>query len=76
ANDGRVHVLLVSDSLESTGRFEENLHQVTVREDGAPEEEDLLNDAAVQTILHGGQVLVTSNPQMPNGAAMAALLRF
>jgi hypothetical protein len=76
ANDGRVHVLLVSDSLESTGRFEENLHQVKVREDGSPQEEDLLNDAAVQTILHGGQVLVASNPQMPNGAAMAALLRF
>jgi hypothetical protein len=76
AHDGRVHVLLVSDSLELTGRFEEELHQVKVREDGAPNEEDLLNYAAVQTILHGGQVLVAPNRQMPSGAAMAALLRF
>ncbi|HWF47585.1 MAG TPA: hypothetical protein VG168_11310 [Bryobacteraceae bacterium] len=76
AHDGRVNILLVSDSLELTGRFEEDVHQVKVREDGAPEEEDLLNDAAVQTILHGGQVLVAPNRKMPSGAAMAALLRF
>ena len=76
AHDGRVHILLVSDSLELKGRFEEDVHQVKVREDGAPNEEELLNDAAVQTILHGGQVLVAPNQQMPSGAAMAALLRF
>lgn len=76
AHDGRVNILLLSDSLELTGRFEEDVHQVKVREDGAPDEEDLLNDAAVQTILHGGQILVAPNRQMPSGAAMAALLRF
>jgi hypothetical protein len=76
AHDGRVHILLVSDSLERKGRFEEDLHQVKVREDGTPNEEDLLNNAAIETILHGGQVLVAPNNRMPNGAAMAALLRF
>lgn len=76
AHDGRVYLLLVSDSVEMTGRFEEDTHQVKVRQDGAPDEEDLLNDAAVQTILHGGQVLVAPNSLMPSGAAMAALLRF
>jgi hypothetical protein len=76
AHDGRVNILLVSDSLDVKGRFEEDVHQVKVREDGAPDEEDLLNVAAVQTILHGGQVLVAPNRQMPSGAAMAALLRF
>ena len=76
AHDGRVYLLLVSDSTDLTGRFEEETHQVKVRQDGVPEEEDLLNDAAVQTILHSGQVLVAPNRQMPSGAAMAALLRF
>lgn len=76
AHDGRVYILLISDSAETRGRFQEDLHQVKVREDGAPNEEDLLNDAAVQTILHGGQVLVAPNNRMPSGAAMAALLRF
>lgn len=76
AHDGRVRILLVSDSIERTGRVDEMAHTVKVRKDGAPEEEDLLNDASVQTILHGGEVLVAPNKKMPNGAALAAVLRF
>ena len=68
AHDGRVLTLLVSDSLESTGIFDEATNSVKARETGGPADEDLINDAAVQTILHAGKVLVTPNKKMPNGA--------
>lgn len=76
AYDGRVLTLLVSDSLETTGRFDEKTHTVHGRQTGTAEDEDLVNDAAVQTILHAGQVLVAPNSKMPNGAPVAATYRF
>ncbi|HEX3684459.1 MAG TPA: hypothetical protein VHU83_18125 [Bryobacteraceae bacterium] len=76
AHDGRVLTLLVSDSLETTGVFDESTHTVKGRETGGSEDEDLINDAAVQTILHAGQVFVVSNSKMPNGAPLAAIFRF
>lgn len=76
AHDGRILTLLVSDSMELTGRFEESTHEVKAKPNGLPDEEDLLNVAAVQTILHAGQVLVAPNTRMPNGAPLAAVLRF
>lgn len=76
AHDGRVLTLLVSDSLETTGSFDEATHTVKGRETGTSEDEDLVNDAVVQTILHAGQVLVVPNGRMPNGAPLSAIFRF
>ncbi|HTU46570.1 MAG TPA: hypothetical protein VMF91_16000 [Bryobacteraceae bacterium] len=76
AHDGRVLTLLVSDSLETTGVFDESTHTVKGRETGSAEDEDLINDAAVQAILHAGQVFVVANRKMPNGAPLAAIFRF
>jgi hypothetical protein len=76
AHDGRVLTLLVSDSLETTGAFDETTHSVTGRETGRSDDEDLVNDAVVQTILHAGQVFVVPNGKMPNGAPVSAIFRF
>lgn len=76
AHDGRVLTLLVSDSRDLTGVFDEQTHTVKGRETGSSEDEDLINDAAVQTILHAGQVFVVPNGKMPNGAPLAATFRF
>jgi hypothetical protein len=76
AHDGRVLTLLVSDSLETTGSFDEATHTVKGRETGTSEDEDLVNDAVVQTILHAGQVFVVPNSKMPNGAPLSAIFRF
>ncbi len=76
AHDGRILTLLVSDSLEMTGSFDETTHTVKGRETGTPEDEDLINDAVVQTILHAGQVFVVPNGKMPNGTPLAAIFRF
>ena len=76
AHDGRILTLLVSDSLETTGAFDQSTYTVKGRETGTPSDEDLVNDAAVQTILHAGQVWVVPNGKMPNGTPMAAIFRF
>jgi hypothetical protein len=76
AYDGRVLTLIVSDSLETTGSFDESTYTVRGRETGSLEDEDLVNDAVVQTALHAGQVLVAPNGKMPNGAPVAAIYRF
>lgn len=77
AHDGRVLTLLVSDSVILPGAFDETTHSVKPPNgDAGSRESDLLNDAVIQTLLHAGQVLVAGNNRMPNGAPLAALLRF
>jgi hypothetical protein len=76
AHDGRVLKLLVSDSLDSRGAFDASTHTTKARETGGPQDEDLVNDAAVQSILHAGQIYVVPNGKMPNGAPLAAVFRF
>jgi hypothetical protein len=76
AHDGRVLTLLISDSQEQTGSFDEATHQVKGKEMGGAEDEDLVNDAAVQTVVHGGNVLVAPHHKMPNGSPLAAIYRY
>jgi hypothetical protein len=76
AHEGRILTLLISDRLELTGLFDEASHRTIGRETGRVEDEDLVNDAAVQTILHAGNVLVAPHRKMPNGSATAAIFRF
>ena len=54
SHEGRVLKLFVSESLETTGAFDQATHTVKGRQTGASEDEDLVNDAVVQTILHAG----------------------
>lgn len=72
AHDGRVLTLIVSDSLTSTGTFDEATNQAI----GGKGDQDLVNDAAVQTILHAGNVFVAPNSKMPNGTPVAAVFRY
>lgn len=74
--EGRVMTLFVSDSLGQTGSFDESTYAMKGRETGSAEDEDLVNDAVVQAILHAGQVFVVPNTKMPNGAPLAATYRF
>lgn len=75
AHDGRVNKLIVPDSMEQAGSMDEASHRVKAKE-GDGEEYDLLNSAAVQTLLHGGQVFAAPNNKMPNGSPLAAIFRY
>jgi len=76
AHEGRVLTLFVSDTLGQTGSFNEATHSMKGRETGSAEDEDLVNGAVVQVILHAGQVFVVPNTKMPNGTPVAATYRF
>jgi Bacterial archaeo-eukaryotic release factor family 3 len=75
AHDGRVNKLIVPDSMEQAGSMDEVTRRVKAKE-GDGEEYDLLNSAAVQTLLHGGHVFVAPNNKMPNGSPLAAIFRY
>lgn len=74
--DGRVLTLLISDSIEKTGAFDEDTYNIKGRETGSSQDEDLVNDAAVQTIIHAGNVLVVPTDKMPDGTPLAAIFRY
>ncbi len=76
AHDGRVLTLLISDSQEKTGVFDEATNSVKGKETGTASDEDLVNAAAVQTILHAGRVMVVPQSKMPDGTALAAVFRY
>jgi hypothetical protein len=77
AHDGRLNKLVVSDSLDSVGAMDEATHEVSGARNGeSGEGYDLLNDAAVQTILHAGQVFVAPNKMMPNGTPLIGIFRY
>ena len=70
--EGRVADLFLSQRAEFIGRWNEETYQV---ERGSPGE-DLLNAAALQTVLHGGQAFGLEAEDMPEKHEVAAVLRF
>lgn len=73
AHDGRVTSLLISDTAESHGNFDDATNAASGQAEGGV---DLINDATIQTLLHAGTVMVASNKQMPQGAPAIAILRY
>jgi hypothetical protein len=76
AYDGRVLTLFIPDLREQVGKFDDSTYTTKGGEDGTPDAEDLVNAAAIQTILHAGQVFVLPDAKMPDGAPLAAVFRF
>jgi hypothetical protein len=76
AYDGRVAHLFVARTAQRSGQYDEASHKVVVHHEQHPEDEDLINAAALQTLLHGGQVFVLSRSKTPKGADLAAVLRW
>jgi hypothetical protein len=72
ASDGRVDKLCLDESAQRNGRLPEANHGAR----GNGEQEDLLNVAAVETILHGGAAFGLPANKMPEGAAVAAVFRY
>ena len=58
------------------GRFDAMSGDVEVHEQARPDDEDLLDLAAAYTLSRGGRVYVMPPDRMPEGAPLAALLRF
>lgn len=76
AYEGRVLYLLIAENAEYSGNFDEATHNVQGHKHPMPGDEDLLNAAGLQTILHGGHVFVVPASKVPDGAPAVAVLRY
>jgi hypothetical protein len=76
ARYGRVDTLFLADSAPIWGRFDESAGKAIVHESTETEDFDLVDDAAVRTLRHGGQVEFLPRGALPGDAMMAALLRY
>jgi hypothetical protein len=70
--EGRVSDLFISEGAEFRGLWDPGTLEIKT---GEPQE-DLLNAAALQTVLHGGQAFRMEHEEMPLGTEVTAVLRF
>jgi hypothetical protein len=76
AYHGRIETLFVALDLQQWGTFDPATNEVQLHQDSKPGDQDLLDSAAVQTLLNGGSVYAVEPEQMPVGASLAALFRY
>lgn len=75
AMSGGVEVLMLADRAQLWGRYQPELNLLHVHENQQPGDEDLLDLAAVHTLLHKGQVFPLDPADVPDGQLAAAILR-
>lgn len=73
---GRVRTLFAASGTRRWGAFDPGAGEVDLHDEPEAGDGDLLDFAAIQTILNGGAVYVTEPAKMPNGAEVACLFRY
>jgi hypothetical protein len=73
---GRVDTLFVASDMQQWGAFDHETNTVRLINRGEPGAHDLLDFAAVQTILHDGRVYAIEPEQIPDSGLAAAILRY
>lgn len=76
AVDGRVDTLFVAVDEHRWGHLNLEDREVRLDEAASGENEDLIDRAALESLLHGSSVFAVKRDQMPDGAAIAAIYRF
>jgi hypothetical protein len=77
SHDGRIEALFVARGRYRWGRYDADARAVELNEDPGNGAQDLLDLAAVQTLLHQGKVFVVEPESVPNdGAPIAAIYRY
>lgn len=76
AMHGRVDTLFIPLGVQRWGRFVSEEDRVVMENDSSPENEDLFDLAARQTLLSSGQVFVVQPDELPGEGELAAILRF
>lgn len=76
AHHGRIEVLFVALGQQRRGSFDQETGRITEHREPDPGGEDLLDLAAVRTVLGGGTVYVVPGEDVPGGATAAAILRY
>ena len=76
AHHGRVADLFVPLDVQIWGVYDPGKNRVHIHEEKKPGDRDLLDLAAIQAILNGGSVFAVEQEQVPDGAPLAAVLRY
>lgn len=76
AYHGRVDVLFVAVGVQVWGHFDPDKDRVSVHNSPEPGDEDLLDLTAVQSLIKGGTVYAVAPEEVPDRAALAAVLRY
>ena len=73
---GRVDRLFVALGVQQWGTFNPHTNAVQIHPDAEVGDEDLLNAAAIQTLLNGGTVYAMPPEKVPDAAPLAAIFRY
>ena len=76
AHHGRVDTLFVALNRQRWGQFDAATQRSRIRAQPQADDQDLLDLAAVQTMLHGGIVYAAEAEQMPVAADIVAIFRY
>jgi hypothetical protein len=76
AHYGRIDTLFVATDDYKWGTFDPQTNTIELRNQPKPGDGDLLDRAAVQTLLKGGVVYALPSEQMPEETPMAAVFRY
>ncbi|MEN6620042.1 MAG: hypothetical protein ABFD50_00615 [Smithella sp.] len=74
--DGRIDILFVADGINQWGHFQEDNRELALSDKQETGMDDLINLAAVQTILHSGTVHTMSQMEMEAHSPIAAIFRY
>jgi hypothetical protein len=76
ARDGRVDLLFVAVGVQRWGTFDPVTFSIHLHEEPGPGDEDLLDFAALHTLLNGGTVYAVKPEKVPDETSIAALFRY
>jgi hypothetical protein len=76
AKFGQIETLFVPLGVQKWGRYDAENNKVILEAEPSPENEDLLDYAAAETILNSGQVFAVPHEQLPGDGELAAILRY
>ena len=76
AIQGRVETLFVGTGLRYWGTYNPGTFEVTLHKDYQPGDEDLLNEAALYTLLNKGTVFAVEGTAVPDDLPVAGVLRY
>jgi len=76
AYHGRVECLFVAVGRQQWGDYDPGTNQVSVHPEAQPGSFDILDLAAIQTLLHGGAVYAVEPAEVPEEALLAAIFRY
>jgi len=76
SHHGRVATLFVPLGVQTWGRYDAEKNKVFSEPGPNPGNEDLLDSAAMQTILNSGEVYAVKPEEVPGDGELAAILRY